>query len=487
MRNVALSRLRVQFALVLLPIIFSAHAGFCQSTFQLSIGADGLEKGEALARMQNGNLLIGGQTASFGLTESDLLLTMMDPQGNLLWSTSYGGQEREVITDIFVTADNQIMLTAEKYRLRGMEGEQLLMLKTNSSGNLLWKKTYSEGDSESEGYSICPTPDGGFLLTGIRKGLQLVSNSFFPMKKENQALYLLKINTNGQKQWSRILEMGANSGNASSGLSLTALPGGDYLIVGDISPGPNATKIEKSASSESTMDSRTMLVLKVNDAGQLLWAREFVGENILMGFDAVALDNGEMVVAGVASRPNSNNVDVLLLGLSSNGRLQWHKTYGGTGFESVSNIVKTNDGGILVNGMTRSFGAGMYDAFLLKTDMTGNVQWSKTYGSANRESTGQMLETDAGYLFTGATINPQTQNLDTWVVQVDKDGNLACGSEDVSFAEGTISIEGKKIQNAALEEIGENRYAKANAQYKKISAENVTEKTREIGSVNLCK
>ena len=40
---------------------------------------------------------------------------------------------------------------------------------------------------------------------------------------------------------------------------------------------------------------------------------------------------------------------------------------------------------IVVAGYTRSFGAGLHDFLLLKTDSLGNLQWVKTYGSSNED------------------------------------------------------------------------------------------------------
>lgn len=62
----------------------------------------------------------------------------------------------------------------------------------------------------------------------------------------------------------------------------------------------------------------------------------------------------------------------------------WAKTYGGTGGEGdFYNIQPTFDGGYIASGITSSFGAGSYDAWVLKLDSNGNIQWQKTYGGAS--------------------------------------------------------------------------------------------------------
>jgi hypothetical protein len=51
--------------------------------------------------------------------------------------------------------------------------------------------------------------------------------------------------------------------------------------------------------------------------------------------------------------------------------MQWNKTYGGPGNDLAYSLVQTSDDGLMLAGQTNSFGAGDYDFWLLKTDMTG--------------------------------------------------------------------------------------------------------------------
>lgn len=48
---------------------------------------------------------------------------------------------------------------------------------------------------------------------------------------------------------------------------------------------------------------------------------------------------------------------------------------------------------IVVAGHTRSFGAGLHDFLLLKTDSLGNLQWIKTYGGSNEDWAYSVYET----------------------------------------------------------------------------------------------
>lgn len=106
------------------------------------------------------------------------------------------------------------------------------------------------------------------------------------------------------------------------------------------------------------------------------------------------------VIAGTA--PN-NNGNVHLMKTDSAGNQLWEKEYGGTLDDMGQDVVGTPDGGFLILGWTRSFGAGQRDFYLVKTDSIGNQQWQRTYGTAGSEGGRSiLLLNDGNYLLTGS-------------------------------------------------------------------------------------
>jgi len=84
----------------------------------------------------------------------------------------------------------------------------------------------------------------------------------------------------------------------------------------------------------------------------------------------------------------------------------------------------TRDGGYAAAGRTSSFGAGMHDFYLVKTDERGEVEWQETYGTESTDWGETLIQTeDGGYLLGGTSkVDDPAGNI--WIVRVDADGEL---------------------------------------------------------------
>jgi len=106
------------------------------------------------------------------------------------------------------------------------------------------------------------------------------------------------------------------------------------------------------------------------------------------------------------------------------GKMQWSRTYGGTGTEVPYSVVQAVDGGYAVAGHTNSYSPD-YELWLVKTDTYGNVQWRKRYGGADGDYAWHILQvSDGGYVIVGQTDSYGAINSDAWLVKTEVESGL---------------------------------------------------------------
>ena len=90
--------------------------------------------------------------------------------------------------------------------------------------------------------------------------------------------------------------------------------------------------------------------------------------------------DGGYILVGETESFGVGGYKAWLIKIEPNGDQKWSKTLGGTGDGSANEILQTSDGGYILAGGTASYKPGDYDFWLVKTDVNGNQQWSKTFG-----------------------------------------------------------------------------------------------------------
>jgi hypothetical protein len=99
-----------------------------------------------------------------------------------------------------------------------------------------------------------------------------------------------------------------------------------------------------------------------------LWTRTYGGTDVDVGYSVAQTADGGFIVSGYTSSFGTGETDVYLIRTNSNGDTLWTETYGGIFGEIGFSLAQTSDGGFIVAGYTRSFGAGSYDVWLLKLE-----------------------------------------------------------------------------------------------------------------------
>jgi len=154
------------------------------------------------------------------------------------------------------------------------------------------------------------------------------------------------------------------------------------------------------------------------------WSRTFGGSGNDGGYYVMQTIEGGYALAGFYTI-SGNNHDFYFVKTDGSGTVQWSKTYGGIGIDDAYCIIETNDGGYALAGFTNSSGAGNYDGWLVKTDSGGIMQWNKTYGGATADDLYTVIQTpDNGYVLCGYTTSFGAGPADGRLIKVDSAGNL---------------------------------------------------------------
>ncbi|MBM3315279.1 hypothetical protein FJY71_05495 [candidate division WOR-3 bacterium] len=143
-------------------------------------------------------------------------------------------------------------------------------------------------------------------------------------------------------------------------------------------------------------------LIKTDAQGDTQWTRVYGGGADDGAFCVDLAFDGGFIVTGITASFGAGNYDVWLLKTDAQGDTQWTRTFGGTSWDYGMSVCQTSDSGYAVAGTTRSFGAGRTDLWLLKTDASGDTQWTRTYGDPMDEGGWSVAQTaDGGFIVAG--------------------------------------------------------------------------------------
>jgi len=166
-------------------------------------------------------------------------------------------------------------------------------------------------------------------------------------------------------------------------------------------------------------------VLKIDKNGKLLWQKNYGKEYDEKVYSIWQTTDGGYIATGYIWSSDNTNTEVYVLRLDKDGNLQWQKTYGGKKDETAYSIQQTKDGGYIVAGETESFSAGENDAYVLKIDKNGNLQWQKNFGKSSYDAAHSIQQVaDGGYIVAADTFPLRAGGYDVYVIKLDENGNL---------------------------------------------------------------
>jgi uncharacterized delta-60 repeat protein len=163
--------------------------------------------------------------------------------------------------------------------------------------------------------------------------------------------------------------------------------------------------------------------VKTDNDGDTLWTRTFGGSGADYARSVQQTDDGGYIMAGYSESFGEGERDFYLVKTNNDGDTLWTRTYGGDYDDWANSVQQANDGGYIVAGLSRSFGAGFSDIYLVKTNSQGDTVWTRTFGSTGDEDAQFVQQTtDGGYIVAGASDSLGTDNPDFYLVKTDSQG-----------------------------------------------------------------
>ena len=347
-----------------------------KTSWSKTYGGTGIDYLESMVQTSDGGYAMIGSTQTIaddghGI-EINVWLVKIDSNGNLQWSQTYGRTNRETGSCVIQTSDGGYALAGFTDPFTGNTNAWLV--KIDSNGNLQWNQTYG-GLGEEFVWSLVQTNDEGYALAGYTDSFGAGDIDF----------WLAKIDSSGELQWSQTY----GGIESDYGRFVVQTKDGGYALVGR---SLRATKVEAQ-------------LVKIDSNGNLQWNQTYGGTGMMLGESVVETsDGGYALLVDINSFDDKLLLDFSLVKTDSSGELQWSQTYGGTNRESGSCVIQTSDGGYAIIGSTLSFGAGGSDMWLVKMDSIGTLQWSQTYGGADWDTGNSVVQTsDGGYVIAGNT------------------------------------------------------------------------------------
>jgi hypothetical protein len=366
--------------------------------------------GRFVQQTADSGYVVTGYTESYGAGYNDFYLVKTDGAGDTLWTRTYGDTGYQGSWSVRQTADKGYVMTGTTMPPGGTLFD-VRIVKTSAAGNPVWTKTYDWGNGD-EGHDVRQTADSGYVIAGCTRSFGAGMDD----------ILLIKTTGSGDSVWIKAI----GGFGSDIGYSILETPDQGYVIAG--------------FSSGIGGFNEDVYLVRTGASGDTVWTRRYGGTGDDEGLCVAQTSDGGFIITGLAHLPGPSDISVYLVRTDSSGDTLWTRTYGGPYHDVGNSVQQTSDGGFIVAATTYPRVADA-DAWLIKTDSSGDTLWTRRFGGAGIDGGHSVQQTlDGGYIVAGRTTSYGAGNDDVWLIKTDADGYAGMQEPGGGVPKATVNM-----------------------------------------------
>ena len=455
---------------------------------------------------------------SAGLT--DIYISKLDSNGDLVWSKAVGGTGAELGNSIVVDSSGNSYITGQ------FEGTvdfdpgvgttnlvaglfyDIFITKLDVDGNFVWAKSFAGGGNGfyDEGRSIALDSSNNVYTTGLFDGTADfdpgagTANLSSSGGLTQRDIYISKLDVDGNYVWAKSI-VGTGINDAGAGIIVDASGNvyttGYFSGTSDFDPGAGTTNLV-------TTGSQDIYVSKLDSAGDFVWAKKIGstsddrGSSIILDSDNNVYTTGNFAGivdfdpgAGTSNLTSAGSGDIYVSKLDSAGDFVLAKAMGSTSYDQAYAISVDSDDNIYTTGYfpgTADFdpgagtsnltSAGGSDIFVSKLDSAGDFVWARAMGGSSSDySLDIILDADSNIFTTGYF--PGTADFDPG----SSTSNLVSAGSDDAFVSKLTQVLSPTVTTSVASEINAEQ-ATLSGNITSTGGADATERGFEYGLTN---
>jgi hypothetical protein len=337
-------------------------------------------------------------SVSYGISdESDNFFEITEPEFYKTWGGSYIDNTWAMDTDV-----NSNVYLAGFTRSYGVGEVDVLLIKYDNGGNIMWKRTWG-GAGDEKAFVVKVEENAGMDYLYLAGS----TGSFGSSDKS----FLLKFDEAGNFIWARTWN-GPQFENAQSlGIDLN----GNVWV---------------STVTQDITGYSQVLILKYSSSGSLLSSKYWTGSTEFRAeprTEKIQFDssNNAYLSGTIKTEPGqpAEDEDIFIVKVDNSINLLWNRVWKGPGRDVGESVALDSYSNVYLGGYQSSYSMGERDALLMKLDSSGNRLWTRCWGTSCKEYLREIQIASDGHVRCIGSIENTTNIAQMLVISFRNDGS----------------------------------------------------------------